>query len=62
MAEEIIEKVNKMENDIPSYQIYVVIGMLKKMSCIKQVGREGYQIPTDFADKSKNVWKTMCAK
>lgn len=50
MAEEIIENINKEGTDIPSYQIYVVIGMLKKMGCIKQVGREGYQIPDNLPD------------
>lgn len=50
MAEEIIENINKAGTDIPSYQIYVAIGMLKKMGCIKQVGREGYQIPDNLPD------------
>ncbi len=62
MAEEIIEKVNKAGTDIPSYQIYVMIGMLKKMGCIKQVGREGYQISNVFKEKAENTWMALQGK
>lgn len=54
MAEKIIEQVNNAESEtIPSYQIYVVIGFLRKLNCIKQIGREGYDIPTDLSTRAK---------
>ena len=62
-AEEIIEQVNHMESEtIPSYQVYVVIGMLRKRGCIKQIGREGYNISTDITVKAKNEWKEFSNK
>jgi len=57
MAEKIIEQVNNSESEtIPSYQIYVVIGLLRKLDCIKQIGREGYDIPPDISTKARNEW------
>ena len=57
MAEDIIEKLNDQQPEIiPSYQVYIVIGLLRQGNCIKQVGREGYHIPVDFFDKAKEVW------
>ncbi|MHC4126403.1 MAG: hypothetical protein ACYSRR_08140, partial [Planctomycetota bacterium] len=46
MAEDIIEKLNSQLSEIiPSYQVYIVIGLLKQSNCVKQIGREGYHIP-----------------
>lgn len=60
MAEQIIEQLSHFVSEtIPSYQVYVVIGMLRKTSCIKQVGREGYDIPTDLAAKAENAWQNL---
>jgi hypothetical protein len=54
LAENIIEQVNNAKSEtIPSYQIYVVIGFLRKLNCIKQIGREGYDIPTDLSTRAK---------
>jgi hypothetical protein len=63
MAEQIIEQVNHMESEtVPSYQVYVVIGLLRKRECIKQVGREGYDIPTDVAAKAEKEWQGLLGK
>lgn len=63
MAETIIEQVNNAEyaesETIPSYQIYVVIGFLRKLNCIKQIGREGYDIPIDLAKKAESAWGNL---
>jgi hypothetical protein len=60
MAEKIIEQVNHAESEtIPSYQIYVVIGFLRKFNCIKQIGREGYDIPIDMAKKAESAWGNL---
>lgn len=60
MAETIIEQVNNAESEtIPSYQIYVVIGFLRKLNCIKQIGREGYDIPIDLAQKVESEWRNL---
>jgi hypothetical protein len=58
MAENIIEKVNENgQQVIPAYQIYVVIGFLKDQGLIRQIGREGYNIPTDIQKQSQTLWK-----
>lgn len=60
MAEKIIEQVNNAEPEtIPSYQIYVVIGFLRKLNCIKQIGREGYDIPTEISMRVKKEWDNL---
>lgn len=57
LAENIIEQANSNESDaIPSYQIYVVIGLLKQTNCIKQIGRDGYYIPTELVEKAEEKW------
>jgi hypothetical protein len=57
MAEKIIEQVNNADSEaIPSYQIYVVIGFLRKLNCIKQIGREGYDIPMELLTRAKKEW------
>ena len=60
MAEKIIEQVNNAGSEtIPSYQIYVVIGFLRKLNCIKQIGREGYDIPIDLAKNVESEWRNL---
>jgi len=57
LAENIIEQANSNESEeIPSYQVYVVIGLLKQTNCIKQVGRDGYDIPTELLEKAEEKW------
>lgn len=57
LAENILEQANSNESEaIPSYQIYVVIGLLKQTNCIKQVGRDGYIIPQDLVKKTEEKW------
>ena len=59
-AEEIIEQVNHTESEtIPSYQVYVVIGFLRARKCIVQVGREGYDIPTEIATRARKEWEAV---
>ncbi|MHC4571679.1 MAG: hypothetical protein ACYS0C_06350 [Planctomycetota bacterium] len=60
MAEQIIEHLNQMGSEtIPSYQVYVVIGLLRRANCIKQRGREGYDVPTDIAPRAEREWEGM---
>ncbi len=60
MAEKIIEQVNNSGSEIiPSYQVYVVIGLLRKLNFIKQIGREGYDIPIDLAKKAETAWGNL---
>lgn len=63
MAEQIIEQVNSMEAEtIPSYRVYVVLGLLRQTNCIKQVGREGYDIPVELVEKAENGWAKLSNK
>lgn len=56
-AEQIIDRVNKSEDEfVPSYQIYIVIALLRKNHCIRQQGRDGYVIPPDISTKAKEAW------
>lgn len=60
LAEDIIEKLNgQLSEIIPSYQVYIVIGLLKQSNCIKQIGREGYHIPVNFFDKANEAWTKL---
>lgn len=57
-AESIIELANQHpDQDIPSYQAYVVIGFLKEVGLLEQVGREGYIPSVDFENKAVEAWK-----
>jgi len=59
-AEQIIEHINSMESEtIPSYQVYVVLGLLRQTNCIKQVGREGYDIPPELVEKAGCKWSEL---
>jgi len=59
-AETIIEKLNTTTGDMmPAYQVYVVVAVLRAFNLITQVGREGYNIPPDVAEKARNVWTEM---
>jgi len=60
MAEQIIEQISSIESEtIPSYQVYVVIGLLRKTNCIKQVGREGYDITPELVEKAECKWSEL---
>jgi hypothetical protein len=56
MAEKIIEYINNSIGPIPSYQAYIVIGLLRDYEYLQQVGREGYIIPTDIPLKASQLW------
>lgn len=59
-AEEIIKKANEMQAEpVPSYQVYVVLGLLRENDCIKQIGREGYVIPRDISEKAKMLLQSL---
>lgn len=62
-AEEIITTINDVESIvIPSYQIYVAIGMLRQKGYIKKLGRKGYEMPSDIASKAKKEWENLAGK
>jgi hypothetical protein len=58
-AERIIERVNTLAGGTPSYQVYVVIGLLRKQGCVEQVGRDGYMIPSDLLQQGSQIWKQL---
>ncbi len=47
--------------DIPNYQVYVAIALLKHAGLIDQHGRQGYSIrqPHDFRNAVEAVWKNL---
>jgi hypothetical protein len=63
MAEAVIEKINATtEDSMPAYQVYVVLAALREWNLISQVGREGYNIPQDVAEKGQNMWAEQGGK
>ena len=58
MAEAIIERANGgVDEPIPNYQVYAILGFLKNEDNIEQRGREGYLVPSDFRKKAHASWK-----
>lgn len=47
--------------EVPSYQVYVVIALLKQLAMIDQHGRQGYSIPklSEFKDAVEAVWRKL---
>lgn len=47
--------------EVPSYQAYVGIALLKQTGLIDQHGRQGYSIPrlSEFKDAVESVWKKL---
>jgi hypothetical protein len=63
MAEAVLEKISATKEDmIPAYQVYVVLAALREWKLITQVGREGYNIPPDVAEKAQNMWTELTGK
>jgi hypothetical protein len=48
-------------NEVPSYQAYVGIALLKHTSLLDQHGRQGYSIPRlgEFADTVEALWQKL---
>ncbi len=48
-------------SDVPSYQVYVGIALMKHAGLIDQHGRQGYSIPqlTEFSDAVESVWRSL---
>lgn len=47
--------------EVPSYQVYVGIALLKQAGLIDQHGRQGYSIPrmAEFKDAVESVWRKL---
>lgn len=48
-------------SEVPSYQAYVGIALMKQMALIDQHGRQGYSIPrlAEFKDAVESVWRKL---
>ena len=51
-------------NEVPSYQVYLVISLLKQVGLIDQHGRQGYSITraADFKDALQGIWEKLPSK
>ena len=59
-AEEVVRLANAQGHDqIPAYQVYVVIGLLRQEGSIEQVGREGYEFPPDLMEHAQSAWEKV---
>jgi hypothetical protein len=47
--------------EVPSYQAYVAIALMKQMALIDQHGRQGYSVPrlAEFRDAVESVWQKL---
>lgn len=58
LAEDIISKVNQSDCDqVSSYQVYIVIAFLRSMGCIRQQGRDGYNIHGELIARAREGWE-----
>lgn len=48
-------------NEVPSYQAYLAVSLLKQVGLIDQHGRQGYSIPklAEFMDALTGVWEKL---
>ncbi len=59
-TDQIIEAVNNSCNDdVPSYQVYAIIGLLRERGVIEQIGREGYAVPKNVFVKGQALLRDM---
>ena len=51
-------------SQVPNYQAYVGISLLKQTGLIDQHGRQGYSIPriTEFKNAVEAIWETIPEK
>ena len=62
-SEQLIDQIHSVESEtIPSYQVYAVIGILRQTNCIKQIGRNGYDIPPEIAEKAEQKWSELSSR
>jgi hypothetical protein len=58
LAEDIIGKVNESDEDqVPSYQVYIVIAFLRASGCIRQHGRDGYDVHRELVASARGAWE-----
>lgn len=48
-------------NEVPSYQAYLAVSLLKQVGLIEQHGRQGYSVPrlAEFKDALNGVWEKL---
>ena len=49
------------EKPLPAYQFYVVLGLLRENSIVRQVGREGHILPKDLQLQARVLWNRLLA-
>ncbi|MCH7726674.1 MAG: hypothetical protein IH991_09375 [Planctomycetes bacterium] len=58
-VEQIIQQADQKSSvSVPNYQVYVVIGWLRTHELIEQVGRAGYQMPSNLDGEVEALWKS----
>lgn len=62
-VETIVTNINRSSViQIPQYQVYLVVGWLRRCNCIEQIGRDGYRIPADISRLAEQEWKLLSSK
>jgi hypothetical protein len=51
-------------NEVPNYQAYLAVSLLKQVGLIDQHGRQGYSVPrlAEFKDALKGIWEKLPTK
>ena len=56
-VDKIVGKVGRSTSvQIPQYQIYLVVGWLRQLGAIEQIGRDGYRIPSGMSRTVLKNW------
>ena len=57
-ADRLIEAAASVGEGVASYQIYVILGFLTSAGIVQKEGREGYRVPSDVVERSREYLAT----
>ena len=60
-AEQVVERTERDGEEIPAYQVYVILALLREKQVLHREGREGYRVisPNDLPARSSEVWDAV---
>ena len=58
-AEQVAEQIARNGEEVPGYQVYVILALLREKKVLHREGREGYRpiSPHDLPARSRQVWE-----
>jgi len=60
-AEQVVEQTERDGEEVPAYQVYVILALLREKQVLHREGREGYRVisPNDLPARSGAVWDSI---